>query len=52
MVMGGCKAVWEGVITFRKCDNPQGGVKDVRKVCHLMERCDVHRRSAQALGEV
>ena len=29
MVMGGCKGVWEGVITSR-CDTPQGGVKDVR----------------------
>ena len=24
-----CKGVWEGVITFRRCDTPQGGVKDV-----------------------
>ena len=27
----------EGVITFRRCDTPQGGVKDVRRVCQLME---------------
>ena len=33
---GECKGVWEGVITFRRCDSPQGGVKDVRKV---LERC-------------
>ena len=25
------KGVWEGVITFRRYDTPQGGVKDVRK---------------------
>ena len=24
--MGGCKGVWEGVITFRRCENNQGGV--------------------------
>ena len=29
--MGGCKGVWEGVITFRRCDSPQGSVKDVKK---------------------
>ena len=40
MVMGGCKGVWEGVITFRRCDTPQGGVKGIRMVCQLIERCD------------
>ena len=30
MVRGGCKGVLESVITFRRCDTPQGGVKDVR----------------------
>ena len=30
--MGGCKGVCEGVITFRRCDSPQGGTKDV-KMC-------------------
>ena len=33
-------------------DSPKGGVKDVRKVCPLMERCDAHGRSLQELGEV
>ena len=33
MVMGGCKGVWEGVITFKRYNSPQGGVKIVRKVC-------------------
>ena len=36
MVMGGCKGVWEGVIMSRRCDTPQGGVKDLRKVCQVM----------------
>ena len=35
--MGRCKGVWEGVITFRMCDSPKGGVKDVRKVYQLMD---------------
>ena len=52
MVMRRSKGVWEGVITFRRCDSSQGGVKDVRKVCQLMERCDSHGRSVQDLGEV
>ena len=52
MVMVECKGVWEGVITFRKCDNFQGSMKDVRKVCQLMKRCDAYERSVQELGEV
>ena len=48
--MGGCKGVWEGVITFRRCDSLQGGVKDVRNVCQLIEMCDAHGRSVQELG--
>ena len=39
MVKGGCKGTWEGVITFMRCDNPQEGVKDVKKGSQLMERC-------------
>ena len=50
MVMGGYKCVWEGVITFRRCDTPQGGVKDVRKVCHVMERRDSHGGDVRCLG--
>ena len=34
----------------RKCDSLQGGVKDVRKMCQLMERCDANGRSVQELG--
>ena len=52
MVIGGCKGVWEGVITFRKFDSPQGGVNNIRKLCQLMERCDAYGRSVQELGEV
>ena len=33
MIMGGCKGVWEGVITFSRCENHQGGVT---KVCQVM----------------
>ena len=40
------------MITFRRCDSPQGGVKYVTKVCQLMERCDAHGRSVKELGEV
>ena len=47
MVMGGCKGVWEGGITFMRCDSSQGSVIDVTKVCQLMERCDAHGRSVQ-----
>ena len=40
------------MIIFRRCDRPQGGVKNVRKVCYLMERSDAHGRSVQELGKV
>ena len=45
MVIMGYQGVWEGVITFRRCDSPLGGVKDVRKVsvdgevCCSWEKC-------------
>ena len=42
MVMEGCEGMWEGVINFNRCDSPKGGVKDLRKMCQLMERCDGH----------
>ena len=45
---------------MRRCDNfqdvsvdsPRGGVKDVGRVCQLMERCDAHGSSVQELGKV
>ena len=40
------------MITFRRCDSPRGGVKGVRKVCQLMERCDGHWGDVTMLGEV
>ena len=49
---GGCKGVWEGVITFSRCESPQGGVKYVRNVYQLMERCYAYGRSVKVLGEV
>ena len=52
MVMGGCKGVWEGVITFRRCGNHQEGVKGVTKVCQVMERCDSHWGDMNVLGQV
>ena len=44
--------MWEGVITFSRCDTPQGGVKDERKVCQVMKRCDIHGGDVNVLGEV
>ena len=29
MIIKGCKGVWEGVITFRRCDSSRGGVKGI-----------------------
>ena len=52
MVMGGCREVWEGVITFSRCDTPQGGVNDLRKVCQMMERCDGHGGDVKVIGEM
>ena len=40
------------MITFRRFYSPQGGVKGVRNVFQLMERCDTHGRSVHELGEV
>ena len=40
------------MVTFRRCDSPQGGGKDVKKVCQLMERCDGHGGDLKVLGEV
>ena len=50
MVMGGCNGVWEGVITFSRCDSPQGGVKYVRNMCQFIERSDARGRSVQEVG--
>ena len=50
--MGGCKGVWECVVSFKRCDSPQGGVKVVRNVCQVMEKGDCHGRRVQVFGEV
>ena len=52
MVMGECKVVWGSVITFRRCDSHQGGVKGIRKVYQLMERCDDHGGDLKVIWEV
>ena len=36
----------------RKCDSHQGDVKDIKKVCQLMERCDDHVGDVKVIGEV
>ena len=36
----------------RKCDSHQVGVKGIRRVCHLMERCAGHLGGVKAYGEV
>ena len=33
----------EGVTVDRKCESPKRGVKGIREVCHLMERCDGYK---------
>ena len=46
MVIRGCKGV------LGTCDSFQGGVKDVKTVCQLKEKCDAHRRSVQEVEDV
>ena len=36
----------------RICDSRQGGVKGIKKVCQLMERCDGHGGGIKGCGEV
>ena len=40
------------VTVVRKFDSHQGGVKDIRKVYQLMERCDGHVGGVKGCGEV
>ena len=42
MVMGRRKGDWGGVTFDMKCDSHQGGVKLIRSMSQLMERCDSH----------
>ena len=34
--------MWEGETVVRRCDSSQGGVKDIKNECRLMESCDGH----------
>ena len=40
------------MITFRRYDTPQGGMKDAKKVCQIMERCGGHGGDVKVLWEV
>ena len=41
-----------GVTVDRKCDSPKRDVKDIRKVCQLVGRCDGHGGDVSSLWEV
>ena len=43
--------MWGGVTVDRNCDTHQGGVKGIRKVCQLMERCDSHGQGVRVCGK-
>ena len=30
-----CKGLWEGLTSFKRCDSPQGSVKDIGKLCQF-----------------
>ena len=32
----------EGMVVDSECDSHQGGVKGIKEVCQLVERCDGH----------
>ena len=36
----------------RKCDSPKRGVKDIREVSQLTERCDGYEIGARRCGKV
>ena len=52
MSLGRCRESWVGVTVVRKCGSNEGGVKYIRKVCQLIERCDVHGGDVRGYGEV
>ena len=35
-----------------ECDSPKGGMKDIRKVCQLVERCDGRGGDVSRFGEM
>ena len=46
------KGDWGGVTVDQKCDINQRGVKDIIKVCQLMESCDGYKEDARRCGKV
>ena len=44
--------MWEGETVVRKCDSSQGGVKVVRNLFQLMERCNGNVGGVKGCGEV
>ena len=52
MVLGRGKGDWGGVAVDQKCDIDQRDVKGIRKVCQLMERCDVFFLGLRRCGKV
>ena len=42
----------EGVTVVRKCDSPKRGVKGIREVSQLTERCDGYEGGVRRCGKV
>ena len=42
----------EGVTDDRKCDSPERGVKGIREVSQLTERCDGYEGGVRRCGKV
>ena len=42
----------EGVTEDRKCDSPNSGVKGIRKVSRMTERCDGYEGGVRRYGKV
>ena len=43
---------YEGVTDDRKCNSPKRGVKGIREVSQLMDRCDGYERGVRMCGKV
>ena len=52
MVMGEMLRVLGRCEGCQICASHQGGVKCIRRMCHLMKRYDGHRRDVRGFGEV
>ena len=44
--------MWEGLTVVRKCDIPKRGVKRIREVSQLTERCDGYEGGLRRCGKV